>query len=194
MGKVVYWMSVSLDGFVETRDGNIDWTMPDAELFRFHIDAARQLGAFLYGRRTYELMAQFWPTAGLDPSAPEHVGEIGPELVAEFARVWRAKPKVVFSRTLGSVGNDSRLAREDVATEVARTRQEVQGDLGVCGPTLAATFMQRGLIDEYRLFVRPIVLGGGKPYFTALDRPIALRLTETRTFAGGVVLLRYERA
>jgi len=77
---------------------------------------------------------------------------------------------------------------------VARTKQEVQGDLGVCGPTLAASFLQRGLIDEYRLFVRPIVLGGGKPYFTALDRPIALRLAETRAFPDGVVLLRYERA
>jgi dihydrofolate reductase len=194
MGKVVYWMTVSLDGFVETRDGNIDWTMPDEGLFRFHTDSARQLGAFLYGRRTYQLMADFWPTAGLDPSTPERVGELGPELVAEFARVWRAKPKVVFSKTLGSVGHNSRLAREDVAMEVARTKEEVQGDLGVCGPTLAATLMQRGLIDEYRLFVRPIVLGGGKPYFTALDRPIALRLDETRAFEGGVVLLRYERA
>jgi len=194
MGKVVYWMTVSLDGFVETRDGNIDWTMPDEDLFRFHTDSARQFGAFLLGRRTYQEMAGFWSTAGLDPSAPERVGELRPELVAEFARVWRSKPKVVFSRTLDSVGHDSRLAREDVAAEVARTRQEVQGDLGVCGPTLATTFMQRGLIDEYRLFVRPIVLGGGKPYFAALDRPIALRLIETRTFPGGVVLLRYERA
>jgi dihydrofolate reductase len=154
-------MTVSLDGFVETRGGNIDWTMPDEGLFRFLNDYARQLGAFLYGRRTYQ---------------------------------WRAKPKVVFSKTLGSVGHNSRLAREDVAAEVARTKQEVRGDLGVCGPTLAATFMQRGLIEEYRLFVRPIVLGGGKPYFTALDGPIALRLAETRAFPGGVVLLRYERA
>ncbi len=142
MGKVVYWMTVSLDGFVETRDGNIDWTMPDEGLFRFHTDYARQLGAFLYGRRTYQLMADF-------------------------------------------CGHNSRLAREDVAVEVARTKQEVQGDLGVCGPTLAATFMQRGLIDEYRLFVRPIVLGGGKPYFTALDRPIALRLVLPRSLDEG---------
>jgi dihydrofolate reductase len=194
MGKVVYWMTVSLDGFVETRDGSIDWSMPDEELFRFHTDYARTLGAFLNGRRTYEAMASFWPTAGLDPSAPTRVGELPPALVAEFARVWRSKPKVVFSKTLGSVGHNCRVARDDVAVEVARTKQEVEGDLGLGGATLAATFMQRGLIDEYRLFVRPIVLGGGKPYFTALDRPIALRLAETRTFPGGVVLLRYERA
>jgi dihydrofolate reductase len=194
MGKVVFWMSVSLDGFVEARDGSIDWTMPDEGLFRFLSDCTRQLGAFLYGRRTYQLMAAFWPSVGLDPAAPERVGELGPELVTEFARIWRAKPKVVFSTTLSSVQHNSRLAREDVAVEVARTRQEVQGDLGVCGPTLAATFMRRGLIDEFWLFVRPVVLGGGKPYFTALERPIDLRLVETRAFQGGVVLLRYERA
>lgn len=107
--------------------------------------------------------------------------------------VWRRRTRR-FSKTQGSVGHDGRLAREDVAVEVARIKQEVHGDLGLCGSTLAATFMQRGLIDEYRPFVRPIVLGGGKPYFTALDRPIALRLAETRAFPGGVVLLRYERA
>jgi dihydrofolate reductase len=194
MGKVVYWMTVSLDGFVEARDGSLDWGMPDEALFRFHTDSARRLGGFLHGRRTYQQMAGFWDSAGQDPSAPERVGDLGAALVAEFARVWRSKPKVVFSKTLGSVGPSSRLAREDVAAELARTRQEVQGDLCVGGPTLAATFMQRGLIDEYRLFVRPIVLGGGKPYFTALDRPVALRLVETRTFPAGVVLLRYERA
>jgi dihydrofolate reductase len=194
MGKVVYWMSVSLDGFIEARDGSIEWGMPDEVLFRSLTDDARRLGAFLNGRRTYEQMAGFWQTAGQDPSAPERVGDLDPGLVAEFARVWRSKPKVVFSRTLTSVGPNARLAREDVAVEVARARQEVQGDLGVSGPTLAATLMQRGLVDEYRLFVRPIVLGGGKPYFGALERPIALRLVETRTFPGGVVLLRYERA
>ena len=193
MNKVVYWMTVSLDGFVETSDGNIEWSTPDEGLFRFLSDDARQAGAFLYGRRTYELMAAFWPAAGLDPSAPERVGELAPESVAEFARVWRAKPKVVFSKTLGSVGHNSRLAREDIAGEVARLKQEVEGDLVVGGPTLAATFMKRGLIDEYRLFVRPIVLGGGKPYFPALERPVNVRLVETRTFLGGVVLLRYER-
>lgn len=194
MGKIVYWMTVSLDGFVEARDGSLDWGQPDDELFAFHTAQARQLGAFLHGRRTYQQMAGFWDTAALDPSAPERVGALAPELVAEFARVWRATPKVVFSRTLGAVGPNSRLAREDVAVEIARARHEVQGDLCVGGPTLAATLMQRGLIDEYRQFVRPIVLGGGKPYFAALDRPLRVRLVETRTFAGGIVLLRYERA
>jgi hypothetical protein len=93
--KLVYWMTTSLDGFVETRDGNIDFSEPDAELFRFHTDYARTLGAFLHGRRMYELMSAYWPTADANPSAPE--GH------AEFARIWKRTPKVVFSKTLRSV-------------------------------------------------------------------------------------------
>jgi dihydrofolate reductase len=185
VSKIVYWMTVSLDGFVETRDGKIDWTAPDDHLHRFFNESARKVGAFLYGRRSYELMAGFWPTADANPSAPEPI--------AEFARIWRRTPKVVFSRTLRHLEHNSRLAGDDIRAEVAKLKQEVQGDLGVCGPTLAASFMNLGLVDEYRLFVRPIVLGGGKPYFPLLDRPLSVRLAETRTFAGGVVLLRYER-
>jgi dihydrofolate reductase len=102
MSKVVYWMSVSLDGFVETRDGNIDWTAPNEELHRFFNESAQNVGAFLYGRRSYELMSSFWPTADQDPSAPE--------AIAEFARIWRRTPKVVFSKTLKTVAHDARLA------------------------------------------------------------------------------------
>jgi dihydrofolate reductase len=185
MSKVVYWMTVSLDGFVEDRDGKIDWTAPDDELHRFFNESARKVGAFLYGRKSYELMAGFWPTADQDPSAPA--------AIAEFARIWRRTPKVVFSKTLCAVEHNSRLAGEDVGAEVAKLKQEVDGDLGVCGATLAASLMRLGLIDEYRLFVRPIVLGGGKPYFPALKLPVNVKLVESRTLSGGVVLLRYER-
>ena len=186
MSKVVYWMTVSLDGFVETTDGKIDWTAPDDELHRFLNESARQLGAFIHGRRMYEEMASFWPTAEKNPSLSEASREFGP--------IWMRTPKLVFSRTLRHVEHNSRLAEEDPAVEVAKLKQQVEGDLGLGGSTLAATFMKLGLIDEYRLFVRPIVLGGGKPYFPRLDRPLDLRLFETRTFPGGVVLLRYERA
>lgn len=185
MSKVVYWMTISLDGFVETRDGKIDWTAPDEGLFRFHLDSARQLGAFLHGRRMYEEMASVWPSADQNPSMSEDMHE--------FGRIWTRTPKVVFSKTLRRVEHNSRLAQDDIGVEVARLKKQVEGDLGLGGSILAATFVQRGLIDEYRLFVRPIVLGGGKPYFPALDRPLNLRLVETRTFSGGVVLLRYER-
>jgi dihydrofolate reductase len=185
VSKVVYWMSVSLDGFVESRDGKIDWTTPDEGLFRFHTDYARQVGAFLHGRRIYEEMASVWPTADQNPSLSEDI--------REFGRIWMRTPKIVFSKTLRHVEHNSRLAQEDIGAEVARLKQQVEGDLGLGGSTLAATFMKLGLIDEYRMFVRPIVLGGGKPYFAHLDRPLNLRLVETRTFASGVVLLRYER-
>jgi dihydrofolate reductase len=186
MSKVVYWMSVSLDGFVETRDGKIYFTAPGEELHRFFNEYSRQEGAFLYGRRTYELMAGYWPTADSDPSAPEPI--------VEYARIWRRTPKVVFSKTLRHVEHDSRLAGDDIRGQVAALKQEVDGDLGVSGPNLAATFMKLGLIDEYRLFVCPVVLGGGKPYFPPFERPVDIRLVETRTFPGGVVLLRYQRA
>jgi hypothetical protein len=99
----------------------------------------------------------------------------------------------VFSKTLRHVEHNSRLTQEDTGVEVARLKQQVEGDLGLGGSTLAATIMKLGLIDEYRMFVRPVVLGGGKPYFPHIDRPLNLRLVETRTFPSGVVLLRYER-
>jgi dihydrofolate reductase len=130
-------------------------------------------------------MASFWPMADQNPSAPEPI--------VEFARMWRNMPKIVFSKTLQHVEHNSRLAGSDLETEVAKLKEEVHGDLGVCGATLAGSFMTLHLIDEFRLFVRPIVLGGGKPYFPPLDRAVNLRLAETRTFPRGVVLLRYER-
>lgn len=158
--------------------------MPDERLFRFLTDYARQLGAFLYGRRTYQLMADFWPTAGQDPSAPEHVGELGPELVPHTPR----SPWTSCLVRATSTATSSRARRLLCSTEPSVLEKTTMGfarqTRANCGPTLAGSFMQRGLIDEYRLFVRPIVLGGGKPYFTALDRPISLRLAETRAFPG----------
>jgi len=145
----------------------------------------RKLGAFLHGRRIYEEMASVWPTADQNPSLSEDI--------REFGRIWMRTPKVVFSKTLRQVEHNSRLAEEDARVEVAKLNQQVEGDLGLGGATLAAWFVKLGLIDEFRLFVRPIVLGGGKPYFPHLDRPLNLRLVETRTFPTGVVLLRYER-
>lgn len=186
MTKVVYWMTASLDGFVETRDGKIDWSAPDEELFRFHNEDARRVGAFLHGRRTYEGMASVWPTAEQNPSFSEDH--------RQFGRIWMRTPKVVFSKTLRHVEHNSRLAGDDIGAEVAKLKEVVEGDLALGGATLAATFMKLGLIDEYRLFVRPVVLGGGKPFFAALDHPLAVKLVETRTFPGGVVLLRYERS
>jgi len=182
MRKLIYSMGVSLDGFIAGPDGEIDWSAPDEELHRFHNEQAREVGAALYGRRLYETMI-FWETADERPSAPEYV--------LEFARIWKDTPKIVFSKTLEKVEGNSRLVRDGAAEEVARLKAEPGKDLAVGGAGLASTFMKLGLIDEYRLFVSPVILGGGTPYFPALDERINLELVETRTFGSRVVYVRY---
>jgi dihydrofolate reductase len=184
MRNLIYSMSVSLDGFIAGPDGEIDWSAPDEELHRFHNQQTRELGAHLCGRRLYEVMT-YWETADEDPSAPEH------EL--EFARIWKALPKIVFSKTLANVEGNARLVRDGVGEEVAKLKEQPGKDLAVGGAGLASTLMRLGLIDEYRLFVRPVVLGGGTPYFPSLDERIDLELVETRTFGSRVVYVRYRR-
>jgi dihydrofolate reductase len=184
MRKLIYSMGVSLDGFIAAPDGEIDWSAPDEELHRFHNQQARETGAHLYGRRLYEVM-RYWETAEENPSAPDH------EL--EFARIWKDTPKIVFSKTLEKVEGNARLVGDNVAEEVARLKEEPGNDLAVGGAGLASTFIKLGLIDEYRLFVSPVVLGGGTPYFPALDERINLELVETRTFGSRVVYFRYQR-
>src|SRR3989442_6734743 len=145
MGRLIFSMSVSLDGFVETPSRSLDWVQVDEELHSVFNDEARAMSAFLYGRRMYEIMAGDWPTAEADPSAT-------PAMV-EFARIWRDRPKVVFSRTLERVDWNSRLVREDAAAEVARLKAASGFDMDVGGPTAAAPLIRLGLIDEYRLYV-----------------------------------------
>lgn len=184
MRNVIYSMGVSLDGFIAGPDGEIDWSAPDEELHRFHNEQARNTGVHLYGRRLYEVM-RYWETAEQNPSAPEH------EL--EFARVWKQTPKIVFSRTLERVEGNARLVRDNIADEVARLKQQPGNDIAVGGAGLASAFMKLGLIDEYRPFVHPVVVGGGTPYFPPLNQRINLRLLETRTFGSGVAYSRYQR-
>ena len=184
MGRLVYSMSVSLDGFVETPSRSLDWVLVDEELHSFFNDEAREMSAFLYGRRLYQAMVDYWPTAETDPSATP--------AMLEFARIWKYKPKIVFSGTLERVEWNSRLVRDDAAEEVARLKAQPGFDMDVGGPTTAATLMRVGLIDEYRLFVHPVILGAGTPFFPALEGRVALKLLETRTFGSGVVYLRYE--
>jgi dihydrofolate reductase len=180
--KLIYSMGVSLDGFIAAPDGGIDWSAPDEELHRFHNQQIGELGAHLCGRRLYEVMA-YWETADENPSTPDH------EL--EFARIWKNLPKIVFSKTLEKVEGNARLVRDGVAEEVATLKEQPGKDLAVGGAGLASTLTKLGLIDEYRLFVSPVVLGGGTPYFPALDERIDLELVETRTFGSRVVYVRY---
>src|SRR4051812_28823990 len=176
-------MGVSLDGYIAAPGGDISWSAPDAELHRFHNEQARELGVHLYGRRLWETMAP-WETMGDEPGA-------SPEVV-EFAQIWRATPKLVFSTTLDRVdGSEARLVAEDPVEHVAALKRESGRDMGVGGAGLAASLIAAGLVDEYRLFVNPVVLGAGTPFFPNADAKIDLELAETRTFGSGVVYLRY---
>jgi dihydrofolate reductase len=184
MRKVIYSMGVSLDGFIAGPNGDFDWSAPDEELHRFHNQQTRELGAHLLGRRLYEVMV-YWETAGENPSLSDY------EL--EFARIWKDLPKIVFSKTLEKVEGNARLVSDGIAEEVTRLKEQPGKDLAVGGAGLAATLARLGLIDEYRPFVSPVVVGGGTPFFPALDEPINLELVETRTFGSRVVYLRYRR-
>ena len=183
MRSLIYSMTVSLDGYIAGPDGAIDWTVPDEELFLFHTQQIQETGVHLCGRRLYETMV-YWETAEESPLLAEHV---------EFAQVWKALPKVVFSTTLQSVVGNTRLARDGVGEEVSRFKEQPGKDIAVGGAGLAATCIELELIDEWRLFVSPVLLGGGTPYFPPLEKQINLELIETRTFGSRVVYLRYRR-
>jgi len=184
MTTLIYSMSVSLDGYTAGPDGAIDWAAPDQELMRFHNKQTRELTGYLAGRGLYADMLG-WETAEQTRTGPQEL---------EFARIWKAIPKVVFSTSLTTVEGNARLAGRDVAAEVAELKnQPGVGRVGVGGAGLAATFAEQDLIDEYRLFVNPVVLGGGTPYFPPLPARQDLELIETQTFSQ-VVYLRYRRS
>jgi dihydrofolate reductase len=181
---LIYSMGVSVDGFIADREGAFDWSVPNEELFRFHIAQTRELGGFLLGRRPYETM-QVWET---DPSMRETEAE------AAFADVWCAIPKVVFSRTLDSVRGNARLAQASVAEEAAAALDATDKDVGIGGAGLAAAAVELGLVDELRMFRYPVVIGGGTPFLPPVTEDVPLGLIETRTFGSRVIYERYRRA
>ena len=185
MRRIVLMMSVSVDGFFEGPNRELDWHLVDDELHRHFNEWAKGLSAFLDGRVTYELMAGFWPTAARAPSSTPPV--------VEFAGIWRDMPKFVYSRTLERADWNATVVHEVVPEQVRELKALPGGDMAVGGADLAATFMRLGLIDEYRLYVHPVVIGEGRRLFPP-DQRLDLRLLETRTFGSGVVLLRYEQA
>jgi dihydrofolate reductase len=186
MRKLIWMMSVSLDGFMEAPDHDLSWHLVDEELHWHFNDELRDMGAFLGGRVTYELMAEFWPTADMDPASP-------PPMV-EFARIWRDMPKLVFSTTLEHAEWNATIVRDVVPNDIRAMKAEPGGDLMLGGANVAATFLRHDLIDEIRVYVHPVVIGEGTPMFQAPDVQRTLRLADTHTFGNGVVLLRYERA
>jgi dihydrofolate reductase len=184
MRTLTFAMNVSLDGYVAAPGDDLGWSTPSDELFQFWSDRVGSTGLSLYGRRLWEEMSSHWPTADQRPDAtPAHI---------EFARRWRDMPKVLFSSTVGPVDWNTRLFTGDAVAEITRLKAGDGSPMDIGGATLAATAMRAGLIDEYVLLTAPVLLGGGAPFFTALDSWVNLNLVETRTFPGGVLLTRYE--
>ncbi len=183
MRKLIYFTMASLDGFIERPDHSIDWVIVDEELHRYVNDREREIGAYLYGRRMYELMQSYWPTADTQSNLA---------FEQEFSRIWKQIPKIVFSRTLERVEGNARLARGDAIEEVTRLKEQPGRDIEVGGAELAAALMRAGLVDEYRIYVQPVILGAGTPMFPTSDKLTRLRLVENHAFTAGVVFLRYE--
>src|SRR5512144_184232 len=182
MHSVTYSMGVSLDGYIVGPDGTFDWTAPDKEVFRFWIDEIRGVGVHLMGRRLYETML-YWETA--DQSSLD-------EAELEWAALWNPLPKVVFSTTLSTVQGHARLVSGGLAEEIERLRAEPgEGEIAIGGATLAAEAAALGLIDEFRMMVHPVLVGGGIPYFPRAERRVDLELVEARAFGSGVVSLHY---
>ena len=184
MGRLIYGFNVWVDGYINDAQGSIDWSDPSEELHAYWNDSAREVTLSFYGRRLYDLMSAYWPTADEAPDATP--------FIVDFAHAWRDMPKVVFSRTLESVDWNSRLERGDPVEVVRKLKAETDGTLELAGATLAAPIVQAGLVDEYRLVLSPTAVGGGTPFFPTLSSWMSLRLLENRTFPGGTVLLRYE--
>jgi dihydrofolate reductase len=183
MGRLVYSMITSLDGYAEAAEGDLGWgAADDPEVHTFIDELFRPVRTYLYGRRMYETMV-FWETAHTDPDAPPHI--------VEYARGWQAAEKIVYSTTLESVSSErTRIERTFDPDEVRRLKAESDHDLSVDGPNLAAQAIAAGLVDEYALFLTTSVVGGGTRFFPDGVR-LDLELVEERAFDSGLVYLRY---
>jgi len=184
MARIVYAMLTSLDGYIAGPSGGIDLPIPEEELHRHFNDEMRRTSIALCGRRMYETM-RFW-----DSPERETADE---EVERDFARAWQETPKIVFSTTLREVGPNARLVKGDVEATARSLKSETDGEICVSGAELAAHLARAGLIDEYRLYAHPIVLGGGKPYFQA-GLSLTLKPLGTQTLPQSVTLLRYAPA
>jgi dihydrofolate reductase len=181
MARLIYSVIASLDGYVADEEGNFDWAEPDVEVHTFFNELERRVGTYLYGRGMYETMVD-WETAGGAGEKP---------VVRDFAEMWRAASKVVYSRTLEAVSSDrTRIERDFDAETVRRMKTEAGRDITVGGPDLAGQALAAGLVDECQMFVAPVVIGGGKPSLPSNVR-LKLELLDERRFGNGMVYLRY---
>ena len=181
MARLIYSAIASLDGYVADADGKFDWAEPDEEVHAFVNDLERPVGTYLYGRRMYEVMVA-WESMDLAEQPP---------FARDFAEIWRAADKIVYSRALETVSSARTRIERDFDPEAVRRMKAVAGrDLSVGGPDLAAQAIEAGLVDEYRLLVAPVVVGGGKRSLRD-DVRLELELLDQRRFGNGTVYVRY---
>jgi dihydrofolate reductase len=182
LGKLIYSAIASLDGYVADESGNFDWAEPDEEVHSFVNDLERQIGTYLYGRRLYEVMVA-WESADTVAGQPAYM--------KDFAEIWKGADKIVYSRTLESASTSStRIERDFQPDAVRQMKSQARQDLLIGGPELAANAIKAGIVDEYHLFVVPVIVGGGKHWIANGGR-VNLDLLDERRFANGTVYLRY---
>jgi len=182
MARLIYSAIASLDGYVADEGGNFDWAEPDQEVHTFINDLERPIGTHLYGRRLYETMVA-WETPDAFAGEEPHM--------LDFAQIWQAAEKVVYSRTLEKVSSERTRIERSFDPEAVRRLKEAAGrDIVIGGPELAGQAIKAGLVDEYHLFVAPAMVGGGNPWLPTNVR-LALDLLDERRFAGGMAFLRY---
>jgi dihydrofolate reductase len=182
VAKLIYSAITSLDGYIEDEDGRFDWAVPDDEVHAFINDLERPVGTYLYGRRMYEVMLG-WETA---PTRADQ-----PSVMRDFAEIWRAADKIVYSRTLAKVSSArTRIERHFDPGAVREMKASADRDLSVGGPEIAAQACRAGLVDECHLFIAPVLVGGGKRCFPG-DVHLGVEPLEARRFGGGMVHLRY---
>ena len=183
MRKVTYSLALTLDGYIKDEDGSFDWGDPSEDVFRMATDEVRGADVHLMGRRLYETMVYWEPT-----DEDQGFGD----LEQQFAELWRALPKIVFSNTITEVRGNTRLAAGGLAEEVSRLKEEPgNGTIAIGGAELAHQVADLDLIDEYLLRICPVLVGGGTPFFSRNNRRTRLELLDSRTFDSGVVHLRY---
>lgn len=182
MRKIIFFMLVSLDGYFEGPGQDISWHNVDAEFNEFAIKQTSELDTLLFGRKTYELMAGYWPTETAKKDDPIVAGQMN------------SLPKIVVSKTLEKVEwNNSRLVKSNVAQEITKLKQQPGRDIAIFGSSdLTVALTQMGLVDEYRIMINPVVLGDGKPLFSGMKDKLDLKLLKTKSFRNGNVLLYYQ--
>lgn len=189
MAKLIYPINVSLDGYMEDKNGNLEWSISDDEIFTFWTDFQRPIGTYLYGRRMYESMV-YWET-DQPQTLSNFAGDNQPEMMSEFAQIWQNAEKIVYSRTLQEVSSaKTRIDHEFDPDAIRKLKESSKANITINGPNLANQAMSMGLIDECHLLVHPIILGGGK---RALPDNLRMRLEllSERHFKSGVVHLHY---